>query len=409
LARMKDERHYYQFEIRSTVSKPAIQSWDISKYDGNATMLVSGIFVNPINTMVQIRLVLSGTSIQAYSGKNGVYSLLGKVADGTYNEGGMGLRTWDTSGSAFGSIAVTSPSQSAPSSPAPSTAPTTSPAGPVATFDGCPVFTPGDYYNADITNAAADPNSANYLASVESVDNTGFQDSLGIEPVNIATNSTPLLKVHPDVSYHTFPVPYPWQSGFKIEDSSDEHYVAINTQICHLYEAYGTAYRSGVLSAYSGKDYDLRQPFKIGGGVMASGLSYFAGAVRLEDIATGVHHALNINVWSNALCNCFTAPAAASDDVPYKGKASSYQLPYGAHLRLAASYDCSNWGPQSGAICAAMKHYGLYVSDTDGHYANNNKLFFVDPTSGSWNSGDLSALNQLRFSDFEVLKIGKIQ
>ncbi len=279
----------------------------------------------------------------------------------------------------------------------------------VATFDGCPVFTPGDYYNADITNAGIDSHSANYLSSVEAVDNTGFQDSLNIEPVNVANNNTALLTVHPQVSWHLFPTKYPWQSGFQIENASDAHYVAINTQSCHLYEAYNMRYSNGALSAYSGKDYDLHLPFKIGGGVMASGLSYFAGAVRHEEIASGIHHALNVNIWQNALCNCYTAPAAASDGLPYGGRASAYELPYGAHLRLKASFSCSSWGPQSAAICVAMKHYGLYVSDTDGHYTNNNKLFFVNPTDGgSWNGSDLGALAALRFSDFDVLALGPI-
>jgi len=273
---------------------------------------------------------------------------------------------------------------------------------------GCGIFTPGDYYNADVTNAAVDPQSKQYLSSIEAVDNTGFQASLGIEPVNTGDNSTPLYTVRPRVSWHAFPVKYPWRKGFQIENIGDAHYVAINGETCHLYESYGTSFDGRSLSAYSGKDYDLRQPFKIGGGVMASGLSYFAGAVRHEEIAGGIHHALNVAVWQNALCNCYAAPAAESDGVPYIGPGSAYELPYGAHLRLKASFNCSNWGPQSGAVCAAMKRYGLYTSDTDGHYKNNNKLFFVNPTDGGeWDRNDLSALQNVRFSDFDVLAVGQ--
>ncbi len=245
---------------------------------------------------------------------------------------------------------------------------------------------------------------------MRAVDDTGFQDSLGIEPVNVAGDATPLLTVHQQVPYHQFPVKFPWQPGYQIENIGDAHYVAVNTQSCHLYEAYGMRYANGQLSAYSGKDYDLHQPFKIGGGVMASGLSYFAGAVRHEEIAGGIHHTLNLDVWQNALCNCYTSPAAGSDGVPYNGPASAYELPYGAHLRLKASYDCSGFGPQSGAICTALKRYGLLISDTDGHYANNNKLFFVNPTDGgSWDDGDLGALSRLRFADFDVLKVGAVR
>ncbi len=48
--------------------------------------------------------------------------------------------------------------------PTPTPIPTPTPlSGNVARYYGCPVFTAGDYYNAPVTNAAIDPNSANYI------------------------------------------------------------------------------------------------------------------------------------------------------------------------------------------------------------------------------------------------------
>ena len=280
----------------------------------------------------------------------------------------------------------------------------------VATFKGCPVFAAGDAYNLDISNAAVDPNSSSYLASIESLDNTGFSAALGLEPVNVDSGGASLLAVHPEVSYHPFPAPYPWTSGYQIENESDRHYVAVNTQSCHLYEAYGMSYSNGSLQAFSGRDFDMRQPYKMGIGVTAAGLSYFAGAARHEEVATGIHHALDLDVWRNALCNCSTPPGAESDGIPYEGRATNYSLPYGAHLRLKSSYNCSGWGEQSAAICNALKHYGAYITDTDGQYTNNNKIFVVDPPTdgGSWNRSDLAALNMLKFSDFDVLRITSI-
>ncbi len=407
LARMKDAGHFYALTIRSNAASSQ-EIWQLWKYDGRRTEFTGRGLASPVGQTIHVRLVVSGPSISAYAGQSDALNLLATISDSTYASGGIGIRSSGSTSSTFDNVTVSLAGSPHPTpSPSPSSTP---PAGGVATYDGCPIFTPGDYYNADITNAAIDTHSADYLASVEAVDNTGFQDSLGIEPVNTAVNNTPLYTVHPKVSWHSFSVQYPWQQGFQIENIGDAHYVAINKDSCHLYEAYGASFNNGVFSAYDGKDYDLHQPFKIGSGVMASGLSYFAGAVRHEEIATGIHHALDIAVWQNALCNCYTAPANSGDGVPYQGAATAYELPYGAQLRLKATYDCSRWGPQSGAICTALKHYGMLMSDTDGHYGNNNKFFFVNPTDGgAWDGGDLGALNSLRFSDFDVLKLGTIK
>ena len=55
----------------------------------------------------------------------------------------------------------------------------------VATYAGCPIFTAGDWYNADVTNATVDPHSTDYIASISATDNTGFYASTGIEKVNL--------------------------------------------------------------------------------------------------------------------------------------------------------------------------------------------------------------------------------
>ena len=56
-----------------------------------------------------------------------------------------------------------------------------------------------------------------------------------------------------------------------------------------------------------------------------------------------------------------------------------------------------------------MKHYGIYVADTGGHYRNNNAVYLANPTDGgSWDHNDLSSLGNLRFADFDVLKVGAI-
>lgn len=284
----------------------------------------------------------------------------------------------------------------------------------MATYGGCPVFTAGDYYNAPITDAPVDANSANYISAVVNAgDTSGFYASTGVEKVNDADNSTPLLTVQQQVSYHTFPVPYPWTSTFYIEPLSDKHAMVVQTQSCHLYEAYGTTYSSGVLSAYSGANWDLTKAFvPLAPGTpsaMASGLSMFAGMVKWQDYQSGaIRHALNWAAIAHTVAQYkFVVPASDTDWLSFNGT-STYQLPYGAHLRLKASFSTAGWGPQATMVASAMKTYGIYLADTG---SSGNALYFADAPDGTnpWNSSDLSALGNIHVSDFDVIALPPIQ
>jgi len=276
------------------------------------------------------------------------------------------------------------------------------------------VFTAGDYYNAQVTTASIDPNSANYISAVTNAgDTSGFYASTGYEKVNLANNSTPLLTVQQQVSYHTFPVPYPWQSGYYIEPLSDKHAMVVQTQSCHLYEAYSTTYSSVTLSAYSGANWDMTKAFvPLPGGspsAMASGLSMFAGMVKWEDYQSGsIRHALNWAAIAHTVAAWkYVRPASDTDGLSFNGT-SSYQLPYGAHLRLKSSFSTAGMGPQATMVINAMKTYGIYLADTG---SSGNALYFADAADGSnpWNSADLSALSNVHVSDFDVVSLPAIQ
>ena len=292
--------------------------------------------------------------------------------------------------------------------PVPTPTPTPKPAG-------CTIFAAGDpYYGQTVGNAAVDPNSASYIASVEQAgDTSGFYASTGVEQVNDASGSTPMLTVHPDVTWHSFPVEYPWQAGFYIEPLSDAHAMEVQTQSCHLYESYGTSYSSGVLSAYSGANWDLTKdfvPMSPGSpSAMASGLPLFAGMVTWNDYESGViAHPLNWSAIAGSVSQWgFVLPASDTDQLTFKGS-SSFQLPYGAHLRLKASFSTAGWGPESTMVATAMKTYGIYLADTG---SSGNAIYFANAANGSnpWNPADLAALGSLNLNDFDVLTLPKIQ
>jgi hypothetical protein len=299
----------------------------------------------------------------------------------------------------------------------PTPGPTTAPSN-VAVYQGCGVFTAGDWYNKPITQANVDSNSANYIASMAAANSSGFYLSTGVEHANLASPSTPTYVVHPSVPYHQNEFnanpPYPWAPGFKIEPLSDQHAIVFETPSgCHLFESYGTSWSGSVLSAYSGWTWDLTKPFQsLPAGWpsgMASGLSLFAGAVRAEEIESGViNHALNWAGTAHSVAQWgFVSPASDTDGLSFSGGNANYQLPYGAHLRLKASFNDSGFGPQAKAITTALKTYGMFLADT----GSSNALYAVEAQDGlnHWNSGDLSALGNLHITDFEILTLPAIQ
>ncbi|HEY8313544.1 MAG TPA: LamG-like jellyroll fold domain-containing protein [Candidatus Baltobacteraceae bacterium] len=298
--------------------------------------------------------------------------------------------------------------------PAPTQAPIPSGSGNVAHYQGCPIFAAGGPYNAPITNASVDPNDANYINSMVRAGNTpGFWASTGVEFVNVATSGTSMTTVHPKVAWHSFPVQYPWASSYKIEPLGDAHAMVLDTATCHLYESYSTSFSGGALSAYSGANWNTTQPFvsmRAGSpSAMASGLSIFGGMVKWEEVQSGtVNHALNWAATAHTVSQWgFVSPASSTDGLPFTGS-SSYQLPYGAHLRLKASFDTSRLGPQAKIVAQAMKTYGIYLSDTG---SSGNALYFANALNGSnpWNRSDLSTLGTIHISDFDVLKLPPMQ
>jgi hypothetical protein len=279
----------------------------------------------------------------------------------------------------------------------------------------CPVFPRGEYYTRAVSHDQVDPHSDQYIRSMIDAGNTaGFWAAARpVEYVNLATARTPKLGVRQKVSYHRFGEAFPWSPEFRIEPLSDAHAIVVDTQRCRLYESYDTTYSDGVLAAYSGAVWDLRESFApLPPGTpssMASGLSLFAGMVKWEEVARGsIDHALNwappagtVARWS------FIRPASDTDGIPFKGS-SVYQLPYGAHLRLKASFDISHFGPQSRAIARAMQIYGIYLADTG---SSGNAIYNALPLDGTdrWDAADLAALSTITIDDFEVLRLAPAQ
>lgn len=283
-----------------------------------------------------------------------------------------------------------------------------------AALTACGLFGSGGYYSASVLNAAVDVNSDKYVRAIADAGGRGgfWMAADPAERINVADERTPTYHVRQKVPYHQFPVAYPWRPEFYIEPLSDAHAMVVQTQACDLYESYETSFSGGVLSAYSGAHWNLRRPFvSLAPGTpsaMASGLSLYAGMVRWEEVARGsIDHALNWAAPAGTVADwSFVRPASDTDGLPFKGS-GRYRLPYGAHLRLKASFDISHFGPQSAAVARAMKKYGIYLADT----ARTNELYDALALDGSnhWDRTDLSALGSIHITDFDVLSLGTVE
>ena len=76
-------------------------------------------------------------------------------------------------------------------------------------------------------------------------------------------------------------------------------------------------------------------------------------------------------------------------------------MPYGAHIRLKASFNDSSFPKEAKIVAEALKNYGAYGYDT----GCCNSIVFVNDVNGApvWTSADESAITSLTISNFDVV------
>jgi hypothetical protein len=278
-------------------------------------------------------------------------------------------------------------------------------------FLGCP-YPGGHVWQRNISSAPiARDSAANIQATIDAGGEGGFNAWAPTtdELVNVATFSTPLVAVQGKVNWHTPYSPWPWASNFFIEPLSDAHALVLQTQNCRYYEGDNVTYSSGVLSMYNGGQWDLANHFHrpLRGNIStASGIPLGLLAVRPEELAAGViSHALGwdgvAHSWSQTACVSPAARSDCTDDIQYDGPASDTPMPYGAHIRLKASFDDSSFPNEARIVAEALKNYGAYAYDT----GCCNDIDFVDDSHGApvWTQADSAALASITLSDFDEI------
>ncbi len=294
------------------------------------------------------------------------------------------------------------------------------------------LFGPDHPWNQRIDAAPLDDESDAIIGYL-SENHTGSQrfriDGPSDEPDNLygitiltADSSTPRVEFEPSGDYYEpdcdpAPPPLPvdgaieGETDYACESDGDCHLIVIDTDSCRLYEMW-RANRSG--SSFEGgcqAVWDLRASYEptLRGDCCtsadAAGLPIAAHMFTADEVAAGViPHAIRF-ILPNALMRerVYVRPATHSTGATSGPDAAP---PYGARIRLKASFDESSLKPAARVVARALKEYGMILSDGGNlTFTAANDRF----TTAKWADLDFgpSDLTSLRWDDFEVPELGE--
>jgi hypothetical protein len=282
--------------------------------------------------------------------------------------------------------------------------------GRAASLNGFVPFPADNAWNQDISSAPVDPNSSaiiNFMGTSTPLHpdfGAGLYGGLTIGIPYIVVSGPPFVNVK-YVAYGSEsdpgPMPVPKNApieGYPKPGNGDRHVLVLDRDNCWLYELYHSYLQTdGSWKAGSGAVWDLlndeQRPYTWTS-ADAAGLPIFPGLARYDEVASGqIQHALRFTLQYSQ--TAFTPPASH-----WAGNSTNtYAAPMGMRIRLKSSYDITSFPPQSQVILAALKKYGMIMAD------NGSSMFISGDPDNRWNNNDLSALKQVRASDFEVVLI----
>jgi hypothetical protein len=300
-----------------------------------------------------------------------------------------------------------------------------------------PLFPADNWWNADISAAPVDANSASFINFIGGTrklhPDFGGEASPGSVsiygmPYAIVNGSQPKLPVtftywdeSDGVNYATgqgipfYPIPTQaatqphWIEGgapgtVDQRSTGDRHLLIIDCTNRHLYELYNVWYDGTKWRAGSGAFFDMnangRRP-ETWTSADAAGLAIFPGLVRYDEAwnpaIADIGHAFRVTVRAT---NGYVYPAS------HRAGGTAGALPMGARLRLKTSVDGADPAlrtsdPNVRKIFRAMQKYGLLVAD------NGSDMYVTGTFDTRWSNDILNpAFGLLRASDFEVVQLG---
>jgi hypothetical protein len=261
----------------------------------------------------------------------------------------------------------------------------------------------------DISRFPVHSNSANLIASMGS--SVGLHPDFGTFwqgspigfPYEVVSGSQPRVPMDfiwwPEQSD---PGPYPFPSDAPVEGGSgstgDRHVLVVDRDNWKLYETYssypqnnGASWQAGNGAVWDFNSNKLRPADWTSAD--AAGLPIFPGLVRRDEVVGQgeIRHAFRFTAVTTRKSYVYPATHQA-------GSTTSSNVPsMGQRVRLKASKNISGFSPHIQVILQAMKKYGMILAD-------NGSNWYVSGTHDpNWDDNELSALSQIKGSDFEVV------
>jgi hypothetical protein len=266
------------------------------------------------------------------------------------------------------------------------------------TIGNCTVLPADNIWNTPIDQLPVSPNSATWVGTIGSA--SPLHPDFGSDPSNgmpYVLVSGSQIKYPATFTYadQSDPGPYAIPLNAPLEQGSDHHAIAIDTDNCILYEMWEASPLAASWSAGSGAIYNLTSDALRPAGwtsADAAGLPVFPGLVRYDEVAAGaINHALRFTVPQTQNTYVWPARHFASS------LTGSQYPPMGARFRLRADFDISGYSAANQVILTALKKYGMMIAD------NGTSWFIQGVTDPRWNDSDLHNLTQLSGTDFEAV------
>jgi hypothetical protein len=275
------------------------------------------------------------------------------------------------------------------------------------------IFPANNSWNKDISAAPLQANSAQIIAKISTAHlksdfGSGLWDNapIGI-PFAVVCGSQPKVTVTfranaYDGNYgnQSDPGPYPIPANAPIEGNGqgDSHVIVVDKDNSMLYELYNASYSNGKWGASSGAIFNLKSNALRPAGwtsADAAGLPIFPGLVRYDEVQKGViDHAIRFTLESSNVRPLYINPARHK--VNSTGNGNS--LPFGAKLRLKASFKIGTYPVHDRVILNAMKKYGIILADI------GSNMYISGVPDSRWNNDELQKLGAVTAADFEVVK-----
>ena len=269
------------------------------------------------------------------------------------------------------------------------------------------IFPADNAWNLDISSAATDPYNTQMIAGFASnVIKADFGSGLwngapiGIPYIVVCGNQPKTAINYTDYGDESDPGPFPVPLNAPIEGngSGDSHVIAVDIENRILYELFYSHVNGDHWDASSGAVFDMKTNALRPDGwtsADAAGLPIFPGLVRYEEILKGViDHPIRFTLQSSKVKPAYIHPARHK----VNSTGGQYSLPFGARIRLKASFDISSYSATNKIILTAMKKYGLILADI------GSNLYITGAPDERWNNDDLRQLGNVHGSDFEVVR-----